>query len=156
MDEISLCPMTRELCHAFFRGFENDPALCSDPGQCTPYEYSEEKADRYFDAQRRPDRLNFAVMHRGEPIGEVKLKAIDREKGECTLGICLKNDNLKGRGYGRRAEELAVSYALHVLGLSAVNADTLTANLRSRHVLEKVGFRFVREDGEFCYYRYEP
>ena len=155
MDEISLCPMTRELCHAFFRGFENDPALCSDPGQCTPYEYSEEKADRYFDAQQRPDRLNFAVMRRGEPIGEVKLKAIDREKRTCTLGICLKNGAVKGRGYGRRAEELAVAYALHVLGLTAVNADTLTANLRSRHVLEKVGFRFVQEEGEFCYYRYE-
>lgn len=155
MDEISLCPMTRALCHAFFRGFENDPALCSDPGQCAPYQYSEEKADRYFDAQQRPDRLNFAVMRRGEPIGEVKLKAIDREGGECTLGICLKNDAVKGKGYGRRAEELAVSYALHVLGLAAVNADTLASNLRSRHVLEKLGFRFLRAEGAFCYYRYE-
>ena len=59
MDEISLCPMTRELCRAFFRGFENDPALFADPGQCTPYEYSGEKADRYFDAQQCPDRLSW-------------------------------------------------------------------------------------------------
>ena len=156
MDEISLCPMTRELCRAFFQGYENDPALFVDPGQCTPYEYSEEKADRYFDKQQRPDRLNLAVMRRGEPIGEVKLKAIHREKGECEMGICMKNDAVKGRGYGRRAEELAVSYALHVLGLAAVNADTLATNLRSQHVLEKIGFRFLRAEGDFKYYRYEP
>ena len=108
MDEISLCPMTRELCHAFFQGFENDPALCADSSQCTPYVYSEEGADRYFDKQQRPDRLN-----------------------------------------------LAVSYALHVLGLTAVNADTLVGNVRSQHVLEKIGFRFLRREGDFKYYRYE-
>mgnify|MGYP002077125233 CR=1 FL=1 len=155
MDGISLCPMTRELCHAFFQGFENDPALLLDPSQCTPYEYSVEKVDRYFDAQQRPDRLNFAVMRRGEPIGEVKLKAIDREKGECEMGICMKNDTVKGKGYGCRAEELAVSYALHVLGMTVVNADTLVGNVRSQHVLEKLGFRFLREEGDFRYYRYE-
>lgn len=49
-----------------------------------------------------------------------------------------------------------MGYALHVLGLTAVNADTLTTNLRSRHVLEQVGFRFLRAEGGFCYYRYEP
>lgn len=156
MDEISLCPMTRELCHAFFQGFENDPALFADPGQCTPYEYSAGQVERYYAAQQRPDRLNLAVMRRGEPIGEVKLKAIDREKKECELGICMKNGAVKGKGYGRRAEELAVGYALHVLGMTAVNADTLTGNLRSQHVLEKIGFRFVREEGGFRYYRYEP
>lgn len=66
------------------------------------------------------------------------------------------NDCVKGRGYGRRAEELAVGYAIHVLGMTAVNADTLAGNLRSQHVLEKVGFRFVRAEGDFRYYRYEP
>ena len=156
MDAIALCPMTRELCHAFFQGFENDPALLPDPGQWVPYVYSREGADLYFDRQQRPDRLNLAVMRRGEPIGEVKLKAIDREKGECELGICMKNDCVKGKGYGRRAEELAVGYAIHVLGMTAVNADTLAGNLRSQHVLEKVGFRFVRAEGGFRYYRYEP
>ena len=155
MDEISLCPMTRELCRTFFQGFENDPALCADPGQCAPYVYSEEGADRYFDKQQRPDRLNLAVMRRGEPIGEGKLKSIDREKGECEMGICMKNDAVKGKGYGSRAEELAVSYALHVLGMTAVNADTLVGNLRSQHVLEKIGFRFLRQEGDFKYYRYE-
>ena len=50
MDAIALCPMTRELCHAFFQGFENDPALLPDPGQWTPYVYSREGADHYFDS----------------------------------------------------------------------------------------------------------
>ena len=49
-----------------------------------------------------------------------------------------------------------MGYAIHVLGMTAVNADTLAGNLRSQHVLEKVGFRFVRAEGDFRYYRYEP
>ena len=36
----------------------------------------------------------------------------------------------------------------------AVNADTIIKNTRSQHVLEKVGFHYVREEGGFRYYRY--
>ncbi len=38
------------------------------------------------------------------------------------------------------------------LGLSAVYADCLHRNVRSRHVLEKVGFAFLREDGLLLYF----
>lgn len=34
-------------------------------------------------------------------------------------------------------------------------ADTIRTNLRSQHVLEKVGFALVREDEDFKYYRIE-
>lgn len=39
--------------------------------------------------------------------------------------------------------------------MKAVNADAVLKNVRSQHVLEKVGFEFVREDDTFKYYRYE-
>ena len=61
---------------------------------------------------------------------------------------------MKG-GYGTRAEQLAVRYAFDVLGMVAVNADTIAKNTRSQHVLEKVGFRFIRQENGFKYYRYE-
>ena len=35
----------------------------------------------------------------------------------------------------------------------AVNADAALKNTRSQHVLEKVGFEYVREDDTFKYYR---
>lgn len=74
---------------------------------------------------------------------------------ECTLSIHLQNDTVKGKGYGTRAELLALQYAFDVLGMVAVNADTVAKNTRSQHVLEKVGFQFIKQENGFKYYRYE-
>lgn len=90
-----------------------------------------------------------------KPIGELQLKQINREKAECTLSIHMQNDTVKEKGYGTQAERLAVKYAFDELGMVAVNADTIRKNTRSQHVLEKVGFHFIEEDGTFKYYRIE-
>ena len=36
IDQISLCVMTRELCHQLYQGWENDPAIYMDMGQFSP------------------------------------------------------------------------------------------------------------------------
>ena len=153
MSEISLRPMTRSLCHELFRGWENDPAVFADEASFRPYTYSAAAVDRYFDEKRTPARVMLAVMLDGHPVGEVQLKKIDRESGECTLSIHLQSDAYKNRGLGTQAERLAVRYAFDTLGLGAVNADTLVGNGKSRRVLEKVGFLFLREEDGFRYYR---
>ena len=67
----------------------------------------------------------------------------------------MQNDTVKGKGYGTQAERLAVKFAFEEMGMVAVNADTIMKNLRSQHVLEKVGFRLIGDDGMFKYYRIE-
>ena len=106
MDQISLCVMTRELCHQLYQGWENDPAIYMDMGLFSPYCYSKETVDRYFDAKQTPDRVLFAILKGGAPVGELQLKQIDREKRECTLSVHMQNDGVKGRGYGTQAERL--------------------------------------------------
>lgn len=155
MGEISLCIMTRELCRELFRNWENDPAICADMTRFQAYQYDEAAVNRYFDSKQNPSRVLLAIMKDDAPIGEIQLKQIDRERGECTLSIHMQNDTWKGRGYGTCAERLAVQYAFETLGLSAVNADTIIKNKRSQHVLEKVGFRLVKEESGFKYYRRE-
>ena len=155
MKEISLCVMTRALCHELFRGWENDPDIYMDMAQFTAYQYDEAAVDRYFDAKQNPSRVLLAIMKDDTPIGEIQLKQIDRERKECTLSIHMQNDAVKGRGYGTCAERLAVQYAFEVMGMTAVNADTIVKNKRSQHVLEKVGFQFVKEENGFKYYRYQ-
>ena len=153
MDQISLCVMTRELCHQLYQGWENDPAIYMDMGLFSPYCYSKEAVDRYFDAKQTPDRVLFAILKGGAPVGELQLKQIDREKRECTLSVHMQNDGVKGRGYGTQAERLALRYAFDVLDMAAVNADTVVKNTRSQHILEKLGFQHVGEVGFFRYYR---
>ena len=118
------------------------------------YQYDETAVNRYFDAKQEPSRVLLAIMKDGAPIGEVQLKQIDWARKECTLSIHMQNDAAKGRGYGTCAERLAVQYAFDVMGLNAVNADTIVKNKRSQHVLEKVGFQFIKEENGFKYYRF--
>ena len=153
--QISLRIMTRELCHKLFKGWENDPALYTDMTRFSTYRYDEAAVDRYFDTKQSPTRVHFAIMKGDEPIGELQLKQIDREKKECTLSIHMQNDAVKGLGYGSCAERLALKYAFDELGMAAVNADTVIKNTRSQHVLEKVGFKFLREEDGFRHYRCE-
>ena len=153
MDGISLCVMTRELCHQLYQGWENDPAIYMDMGLFSPYRYDKGAVDRYFDAKQAPDRVLFAILKDGAPVGELQLKQIDRRKKECTLSIHMQNGAVKGRGYGTQAERLALRYAFDVLGMAAVNADTVVKNTRSQHILEKLGFQHIRDEGDFRYYR---
>ena len=155
MTEITLAPMTRELFHTLYRGFENDPDIYMNMQYYTQYAYNQEKVDGRFDSLQTPERVVFAVMLDGAPIGEVQLKRINRERNDCTLSIHLQNDAVKNRGFGTQAEKQAVRYAFDVLKLDAVNADAVLKNTRSQHVLEKAGFMFTREDEMFRYYRIE-
>ena len=37
--------------------------------------------------------------------------------------------------------------------MTAVNADTIIKNKRSQHILEKIGFEFLKEEDGFKFYR---
>jgi RimJ/RimL family protein N-acetyltransferase/8-oxo-dGTP pyrophosphatase MutT (NUDIX family) len=141
--------MTREMCHTFYKEFQNDPAI----GHYYEYVYSVETADHYFERNAVPERKLFAILVDDQIVGECKLKDIDLEKRECSMGIHLQNDAVKGKGYGTQAERLILKYAFEEMGMVAVNADVALKNTRSQHVLEKVGFRYTHEDDTFKYYR---
>ncbi len=155
MSALQLQPMTRKLCHALYQHWQNDASIYQDMSAFTPYVYYKEKVDSYFDVKSEPSRVLLAIMLGEKPIGELQLKQIDWEKAECTLSIHMQNDAVKGKGYGTQAERLAVRYAFEELGMKVIHADAILKNTRSQHVLEKVGFRFVGQDGAFKYYRME-
>ncbi len=155
MNEISLRIMTRELCHQLYRDWKNDPSIYMDMNLFTAYKYDENAVNKYFEIKQNPSCILLAIMRGEKPIGELQLKQINMTSKECVLSIHLQNDMVKGKGYGTRAEQLAIQYAFDVLGMVAVNADTIAKNTRSQHVLEKVGFKFIGQENGFKYYRYE-
>ncbi len=156
---VELVNMSRELFHELFRGFEYDSSVFADMElfekvRNTPY--SREAVDAHFDRRlSRPNTLSFAVMLNGSVIGEVVFKNVDMNEGHCELGIHLINDSVKGKGFGTEAEKLAIEYAFSRLGMSTVLADTIIKNERSRHILEKLGFKKVCEKDNFFYYKLE-
>lgn len=144
--------MTRELCHEFYRGFENDHDIFADMSLFKEYEYDKTRVDERFDKHQTEDRVMFAIMLEDRPIGELVLKNIDREKGECTMSIHMQNDSVKGFGYGTQAERLAIEYAFDTLKMNTVKADAILKNKRSQHIMEKLGFICVGEEDGFRYY----
>ena len=147
-----LLEMTNELARRYFRQFEMDPALFADIRQFRPYVYSESACDETVERNKRLGRIYWAVMLDDEPIGELVLKNINQYEKHCTLGICMRSDAFKNKGYGTQAALLALDYAFHTMGLSTVYADSLIGNTRSQHALKKVGFRETGRDDNFIYY----
>ena len=151
-NDVSLQPMTAEMYHAYFKDYQNDPDLYLDKEDCAPYVYSEEAVNRYIQRQIDRKRIAFAIMVHGEMVGELIIKNIVEH--QCaTIGLAMKNPQYKDRGFGTRAEQLAIAYVFEQLDIPVLYADALITNTRSQHVLEKVGFQFIKEEGSFRYYR---
>ena len=153
MSEISLKLMSRLLAHRFYKEFIPDPDLFQDKTQWKPFDYSERFVDARIARYKALGRVYMAVMLDGKPIGEIVLKQIDYSKKCCTMGISMINYSYKNQGYGTVAEKLILQYAFDQMGLQTVYADSLTTNLRSQHVLQKVGFAEIGRDAQFVYYR---
>ncbi len=150
---IRLCKMTKELGRQYFSRFELDPELFEDPSKYTPYVYSDQSSDDRIDRYDQLGRIYCAIMLDDDPIGELVLKDIDRFQMHCTIGISMRSDDFKNKGYGTKTEILALQYAFNQLNMETVFADALQNNTRSQHVLEKVGFVHTHHDEHFIYYR---
>ena len=150
--EITLKPMTAEMYHAFFQEYENDMDLYLDKNDYFEYVYEKSKVDAYIQRQIDLNRQPFAIMYGDEMVGELKIYDIVIDKS-VTLGITMKNRNYKDKGFGTRAEQLAVDYVFYQLNIPVLNADCILANTRSQHVLEKVGFQFIYADEQRKHYQ---
>ena len=150
--EITLKPRTAEMYHAFFQEYENDMDLYLDKNDYFEYVYEKSKVDAYIQRQIDLNRQPFAIMYGDEMVGELKIYDIVIDKS-VTLGITMKNRNYKDKGFGTRAEQLAVDYVFYQLNIPVLNADCILANTRSQHVLEKVGFQFIYADEQRKHYQ---
>ena len=149
--KVYLQPMTAEMYHEYFKEYENDLDLYIDKEAYVSYSYDEDKVNQYIQRQIDLNRKNFAIMCGDEMVGELVVKNIEANKC-ATLGIAMKNVQYKDKGYGTKAELLAIDYVFHELDIPVLYADALLSNKRSQHVLEKVGFRLIKEEGDFKYY----
>ena len=150
--EIRLASMTPEMYHIYAQEYQHDPDLYLEGQPYVPYVYSKEIADRYIQRQLDLERISLAILRGEEIVGEIVLKNIEPHRS-ATMGITLKNSSYKDQGIGTQAEKLAIRFVFNELDIPTLFADTIRTNTRSQHVLEKVGFIFIREDSDFKYYR---
>lgn len=151
--DIYLCKMTKMKMHEFYRAFSYDPVTMPESNNAH-FIYDVSSVDAYLEKQIQQGKIHFAIMLGGTVIGDVYLKNLNYIERVCTMVIHMVNDTYKGQGYGTQAEKLILAYAFQELKMQVVYADTLVKNERSRHVLEKVGFKQIRRDDQRFYYEY--
>ncbi len=105
-------------------------------------------SDVFF--KRRVERLSkdwaedktyaFLIFHEDGLIGGINLNNVARGAAQyASLGYWL-DELSQGHGYMGEAAGAVLSYAFDTLGLFRVNAATLPHNMRSRRMLERLGF----------------
>ena len=113
---IQLVPMTAQMYHEYFREYQNDPDLYLEPGAYCAYTYDVQTVERYIKRQADLKRKTFAIMCGREMVGELIIKNI--EPGRCaTMGLAMRNAQYKDRGFGTKAEQLAIQYVFHELDM---------------------------------------
>ncbi len=145
--------------HEMYQDFQMDPDIFDDMDlyeQAKNYVYRYEPVDMLYDMRVAEEGSQaFTILLDDEIIGEVGLRHFNDETKECELSVHLKNDSVKGKGYGTQAEKLAIDYAFDILGAESIFAESLIKNTKSQHVMEKVGFKYTGEKDGFRQYRLE-
>ncbi len=89
------------------------------------------------------EQLFVILDEHGRLIGRTGLFAIDRQAGTAELGIIIGEHDCWGRGYGREAVRLLVTYAFAEVGLRKIILYTYPENERARRAFRAAGFREV-------------
>ncbi len=88
----------------------------------------------------------------GRPIGEMNYRDMtddpdwntDPDCRTAIIGIKICDFSCQGRGLGRRALSLLITYLFEELGYKKIVLDTNLNNARAQHVYEILGFRRIR------------
>ncbi|MEU4700118.1 GNAT family N-acetyltransferase [Nonomuraea dietziae] len=94
-------------------------------------------AQWYATRKDHADRLDLAVCHDDEYVGEIVLNELDADNLSCNLRIMLTRP---GRGFGTEAIRLVLDHAFATTPLHRVSLGVYAFNERALHVYKKVGF----------------
>jgi len=102
------------------------------------------------DLQHSPSFRRLGIEVAGRLIGYADIAEIKGNTAE--VGIAIGDSTLWGKGIGTRVLKMLMQYGKEALAVEKFYAETKTSNLRSRKMLEKLGFsQDVKED--ICYFK---
>ncbi len=77
----------------------------------------------------------------GKPIGIVGFLNYNRQQQKAELRKLIGDPGKRGKGYGKKASKLWVSYGIHGLQLRKIYLYTFDTNLRNIRINEELGFK---------------
>ncbi|TWT13176.1 GNAT family N-acetyltransferase [Planomicrobium sp. CPCC 101079] len=91
------------------------------------------------------DFIRMGIEYNGKLVGYADMASIKDQTAE--LGIAIGESGLWGKGIGFNAANCMLKFAADKLGITIFTAETNEANLRSRKILEKIGFKEISRVG---------
>ncbi len=156
MSNVNITPMTAELAHCLYGNeYERDIITYNDKSLFKPFVYSKEWVDEYLLKQENLHHILFAIMLDNTTIGEVKLHNISLKRKTCEVGIHLKNDAYKNKGYGTEALRQVMQYAKDTLKMEFMQARTIVKNVPSQRLFKKLDFKEVFREFKDIYFEKE-
>ena len=92
---------------------------------------------------RDPDQLLWVVEHKGKPVGNTAIHAIDWRNGSGTTGTVIGDKTVWGKGLGRELMQLRARYAFTQLPLRKLKSAYLEGNEASARAQASAGYREV-------------
>ncbi len=138
--------------HILLRSFREDEAqqillwyLDRDLNRLAGYAYTEpnlEKIKCNMLSSFGKDPMNLVIEYRetGEAIGTIQLYEMNRNDGNCMLGIRIGNRDYQGKGLGLEAVNLITEYALDELKMKRVSLTLYEYNENALKCYKKAGF----------------
>lgn len=109
---------------------------------------------RLIEGHEKKDWL-FWIIEDGisyEKIGTICLWHFDKTQNTAEIGFeCLVSHRRKGYGYS--ASIIVLNYAREILKLKTVFGVTYNDNEPSKHILAKLGFDWLYDVGDECFYK---
>jgi RimJ/RimL family protein N-acetyltransferase len=111
----------------------------ADYGDVEPYDAA--MADDYLRSLMRDvDRRSFAIVWRGEHVGNVGLKSYVAGSSSCECFIELGEAHARGHGVAMRAMQQLLSLAFDELQLLEVRLGVFAFNAPARRLYQRLGF----------------
>jgi [ribosomal protein S5]-alanine N-acetyltransferase len=95
------------------------------------------------------DFIRLGIEWNNRLIGYADLANMEENTAE--LGIAIGNSKLWGKGIGSLAATQMIKFAFVTFNISSLHAETHETNLRSRNMLEKLGFQEISRIGTESY-----
>jgi RimJ/RimL family protein N-acetyltransferase len=98
---------------------------------------SESALKQYFE---QPNRNYFGIFYNSEPVGVIGADNIDNSSRKLEMKKFIGDNNLRGKGIGKRATFLFLYYAFVILKFNKVYIHSGNTNIRNINLNSKFGF----------------
>lgn len=138
-DAITLRPLRPEDGEAMFHSLRDEEAMRLT-GTQESFTFDEVKRHCAWKANAA-DRIDYAILAKGELVGEVVINEIDAQNRSGGFRIAIWYPQNRNLGYGTEATRLIIGHVFRTLGLNRIELEVYAFNPRARHVYEKLGFQ---------------